>query len=245
MRGAFTSKHKDFLLFTKTIRFAANKKSYDMTYSATTLQNRSWLPTVISDFFNWIIHTISSNIDDIIANTKRFLSGAEFASIYGKNRKMLINVATSYIHDKYIAEDIVNDSFIRLWEKRDVIKTGNFESYLFSIVIRKCLDHLRSEHTYAHIMQNMQNSRQRMLLYEIESLQSCNPTKVFEKDIEKILKDCIGKMPRLTREVFIASRSENLTYQEISEKLGISVRRVTSEIQTALSLLRNALKDYL
>ena len=55
----------------------------------------------------------------------------------------------------------------------------------------------------------------------------------------------LSRMPELTRAVFLASRDEGLTYQEIALRYGISVRKVTSEIQKALCKLRISLKDYL
>ena len=55
----------------------------------------------------------------------------------------------------------------------------------------------------------------------------------------------MSKMPELTKMVFSKSRNEGKTYAEIAEECGISVRQVTSEIQKALAILRNALKDYM
>lgn len=52
-------------------------------------------------------------------------------------------------------------------------------------------------------------------------------------------------MPQVTRQVFELSRFYGKTYSEIAEALGISQRRVTSEMQRALAIMRNALKDYL
>ena len=52
-------------------------------------------------------------------------------------------------------------------------------------------------------------------------------------------------MEELTREIFILNRNTGMTYAEIAAELGISQRRVTSEMQAALSILRKALKDYM
>ena len=52
-------------------------------------------------------------------------------------------------------------------------------------------------------------------------------------------------MPQVTRQVFELSRFYGKTYSEIAEILGIPQRRVTSEMQRALSIMRNALRDYL
>ena len=69
--------------------------------------------------------------------------------------------------------------------------------------------------------------------------------KLFENDIAAILERELARMPARTSSVFHASRVEGKTYKEIAEAQGIPVRTVTREIQTALTLLRKSLKDYL
>ncbi len=52
-------------------------------------------------------------------------------------------------------------------------------------------------------------------------------------------------MPKLTKDIFLASREEEMTYMQIAARFNVSRRKVTSEIQRALKLLRRSLKDYL
>ena len=176
---------------------------------------------------------------------KRVLGEEEFGRLFNKCRIPFTTVANSYVHDAAVAEDLVNDSFVRLWEKRNGILTENFEAYLFQIVIRKCLDFLRSEQTQTKIRQNIHDTSYRMLTYEINSLESCDPGRLYASEVETLFRECIDHMPSITREVFLANRFRNMTYQEIAEERGMSVRQVTSEMQTALQLLRRTLKDYL
>ena len=176
---------------------------------------------------------------------KRMLSEEEFGRLFHKCRGLFVTVANSYVHDRSIAEDLVNDSFVRLWEKRSEILTENFEAYLFQILVRKCLDYLRSEQTQTKIRQNIHDSSYRMLTYEINSLESCDPGRLYASEVETLFRECIDRMPGTTREVFLANRFRNMTYQEIAEERGMSVRQVTSEMQSALHLLRLSLKDYL
>lgn len=176
---------------------------------------------------------------------KRVLGEEEFGRLFNKCRIPFTTVANSYVHDAAVAEDLVNDSFVRLWEKRNEILTENFEAYLFQIVIRKCLDFLRSEQTQTKIRQDIHHANSRMLMHEINSLESCDPGRLYASEVEALFRDCMDRMPDITREVFLANRFRNMTYQEIAEERGMSVRQVTSEMQTALQLLRRTLKDYL
>ena len=176
---------------------------------------------------------------------KRVLGEEEFGRLFNKCRIPFTTVANSYVHDAAVAEDLVNDSFVRLWEKRSEILTENFEAYLFQILVRKCLDFLRSEQTQTKIRQNIHDTSYRMLTYEINSLESCDPGRLYASEVETLFRECIDRMPGITREVFLANRFRNMTYQEIAEERGMSVRQVTSEMQSALHLLRLSLKDYL
>lgn len=176
---------------------------------------------------------------------KRVLGEEEFGRLFNKCRIPFTTVANSYVHDAAVAEDLVNDSFVRLWEKRGEIITENFEAYLFQILVRKCLDFLRSEQTQTKIRQNIHDTSYRMLTYEINSLESCDPGRLYASEVETLFRECIDRMPGTTREVFLANRFRNMTYQEIAEERGMSVRQVTSEMQSALHLLRLSLKDYL
>ncbi len=176
---------------------------------------------------------------------KRALSEEEFGRLFAECRTPFVRIANSYVHDRAVAEDLVNDSFVRLWEKRSEILTDSFESYVFHTVVRKCLDHLKSEKTQSQIRQHIGQSRYRMLAYEINSLESSDPGRLYESEVERLIQEAVDRMPARTREIFLAHRMENKTYQEIAETYGIPVRRVSAEIQSALRFLRHALKDYL
>ena len=69
--------------------------------------------------------------------------------------------------------------------------------------------------------------------------------KIYQSEITGILQKTIMDMPDVTRDIFLASREDKMTYSEISGRFGISVRKVTSEIQRALAIIRYALKDYI
>lgn len=182
----------------------------------------------------------------IIENiSKRTLSEEEFGNLFMRCRPLFIKIANSYIHDSQAAEDITDDSFIRLWEKRGEISTENYEAYAFRSVINRCLDHLKSVQIQTAAQQDIHDSASRMQMYDIMSLQSCNPDALFATEVESLFRKCVEDMPGITRKVFIANRFRGMTYKEISEDLGIPVRQVTTHMQYALRLLRHELKDYL
>lgn len=175
----------------------------------------------------------------------RNLTEEEFGRIFSRCRQMFVKIANSYVHDDSAAEDIVNECFIRMWEKRDELKTENYESYAFKSIVNRCLDHLKVENNRTRIQKNIYETNSRMQSYEINSLESLNPERLFADEINTLVEHCLKRMPEVTRKVFLASRIDEKTYGEISEIYGIPVRQVTSHIQFALKALRNSLKDYL
>ena len=177
--------------------------------------------------------------------SSRNLTEEEFGRIFSRCRQMFVKIANSYIHDDSAAEDIVNECFIRMWEKRDELKTENYEPYAFKSIVNRCLDHLKVENNRTRIQKNIYETNSRMQSYEINSLESLNPERLFADEINTLVEHCLKRMPEVTRKVFLASRIDEKTYGEISEIYGIPVRQVTSHIQFALKALRNSLKDYL
>ncbi|MCM1503048.1 MAG: RNA polymerase sigma-70 factor [Bacteroidales bacterium] len=178
-------------------------------------------------------------------NIKGRLTEEKFGLLFKRSRPVFIRIANSYVHDMHVAEDIVDESFVRLWEKRDEIMTENYEAYTFRIIINKCLDYLKLQQIQSAAKQNIGDAVSRMQMYDIISLQSCNPDSLFASEVEELIHKCIDSMPSVTREIFIANRFNGMTYNEISDKMGIPVRQVTSHIQYALRMLRHELQDYL
>lgn len=170
----------------------------------------------------------------------------QFGFLYNQYRQRLVIIARRYVRDRMIAEDIVADSFVAFWNSRDKISSDtNLPAYLLTIVKNNCMNWLQSQQIHFRIEEQMASAQARMNEASIRSLNAMEPGQLFASDVQKIVAEAITKMPDLTREVFLMSRSSGMTYAEIAEELGISNRRVTSEMQTALAILRKALKDYM
>ncbi len=85
----------------------------------------------------------------------------------------------------------------------------------------------------------------RMVDASIRTLSSLDPEQLFASEVQHLVSDAVTRMPELARRVFLESRFGGKSYQEIAEQLGIPHRRVHTEMQRALTLLRLSLKDYL
>ncbi len=173
------------------------------------------------------------------------ISLQDFTELYGQYNRRFIDIAFSYLQDRKEAEDVVTESFMSFWDSRETANLPeSIPAYILGIVKHKCLDALRSrQSTYNRSLNIYEQACQDA---KVRVLQNDTLTqKLFEDEIVAIFERELEKMPATTARVFYASRVEGKTYKEISEALGIPVRTVTREIQSALSIMRRSLKDYL
>lgn len=174
-------------------------------------------------------------------------SSDEFGKFFSEYKTHFVNIAFSYIHDMDAAKDIVTDCFVYLWERRNnLTPDSNIKGYVYCSVRNKCNSYLRGKLIHLKAADELSKSAQWKLQSSLNSLSNDEIyRKLFHEEVIAIFRAELEKMPPRTREIFLASRNDSLTYQEIADKYGISVRRVTSEIQSALQILRIALKDFL
>ena len=174
------------------------------------------------------------------------MTTAEFGRLFATWRARFEAIACRYVRSAAVAEDLVSDSFMSFWENRGRIPAdANLQAYILIIVRNKCLDWLRAQSLHAKIEQEVYELRRRVLAADIRSLQAFNPEEIFSEEVAAIVRQSLDRLPELTRDVFIARRFEEMSYKEIAEKYGITVRRVKFELEKAVKQLRVALKDYL
>lgn len=172
----------------------------------------------------------------------------EFDRLYGAYKPRFILIACSYLRDRSAAEDLVTDCFMHFWEKREEIvpTTENIPAYILGMVRHKCIDALRTRQQHLMTHQQVYQLEMRNIRENLAALEECDLAKIlFRSEVEEIFRRRLAEMPELSAQIFIANRFENQTYQEIAQRYGISVRKVTREIQRCLKLLREDLGDYL
>ena len=146
--------------------------------------------------------------------------------------------ANRYLEDLMLAEEVVQDVFVRFWDRRQEIKISNsVRSYLFQTVHNQCLNILKHKKVE-------RNYYQQHAAY-FENLCEEQWDLFNEIELRNILNETILKLPERCREVFILSRFNNLKNKEIADQLGISGKTVENQITKALKILRKELKDFL
>lgn len=153
-----------------------------------------------------------------------------FTTLYKKYWKQVYNFSRLYLTSQSIAEEVVQEVFIKVWESRDFMREGdNFKGLLF-IITRNLIFNLHrknlNEDFYKMtVLSVMENS------YDIEE-------DIEAKNLGEYIDMLIDELPPRRREIFNLSRKENKTYKEIAELLNISEKTVENQIGDALKYLR-------
>jgi RNA polymerase sigma-70 factor (ECF subfamily) len=146
----------------------------------------------------------------------------------------LCRYAFTIVRDFDQAEDIVQSTFMKLWEKRTSLDiTTSIRSYLFRAVYNQCLNHL--EHRSIKVKYDAG--------VKIEARRDEQQPEIFPDELDESIRKAVDSLPPQCRSIFIMSRYEELKYSEIAERLGISVNTIQNQVCKALKLLREALKD--
>jgi RNA polymerase sigma-70 factor (ECF subfamily) len=142
------------------------------------------------------------------------------------------------VKDFETAKEIVQDAFISLWEKRDSIDLSKpVKSYLTTIIYNKSLNYLRDNKKFNKDILTFEN------LYPLSEQMTSD--KLVTAEMEQKIKASIQELPEKCREIFVLSRFQNLKYQQIADKLQISVKTVEAQMSKALQHMRERLVDYI
>ncbi|MBN2481082.1 MAG: RNA polymerase sigma-70 factor [Bacteroidales bacterium] len=160
-----------------------------------------------------------------------------FEALFRKHYEMLCTYAVRFVHDSDTAEEIVQDLFYTLWEKRMQLKIEtSLKSYLYTSVHNRCLKYLRHRNV---------ESSYRDYYFKHNSETEATPEDITRtEEVHKIVSHTLDALPDKCSKIFRLNRFDGLRYHEIAEKLSISVKTVEANMGKALKLLRRNLKDY-
>jgi len=175
--------------------------------------------------------TYSSFSDAELTDLLKSGDRAAFTEIYVRYRGLLYIYACKIVKDDDIAEDLVHDIFIYLWDKRETINfKSSLSSYLYSGVRYKFFDLVDHQKVRADYVQGFQDF--------LDKGEYVTDNYILEKELSAIIEKEIGNLPAKMREVFLLSRKEHLSNKEIAERLDISEKTVKNQLSAAMKTLR-------
>lgn len=156
-----------------------------------------------------------------------------FNTIYWRYSPKVYNTILYLLNDSGLAEDVVQDLFLTIWEKREnILPELNFEAYISTIARNLA---------YKYFEEALYNK------LPVEEFKDAKLTSNSEEDmieadsLREYIFNVISSFPEMRRKVFIMSRFENLSHAEIAVKLSLSERTVEAHIYQALKELRKVL----
>jgi RNA polymerase sigma-70 factor (ECF subfamily) len=162
----------------------------------------------------------------------------EFQTLFKTHFKGLHAYAYTILRDSHLAEEIVQEVFVKLFERAERINIEtSLESYLYRSVYYESLNYRKHEKVKAgyRAMMAHRSSGNGEMAEDFLGARDC-------RDLETRLRLAMEELPEQCRTIFQLSRFEELKYREIAERLGLSIKTVENQMGKALRIIRQKLK---
>ena len=155
-----------------------------------------------------------------------------FGYLFERYYSVIYTASFKYLKVHEQAEDMVQTSFLKIWEKRDILATiDRFDAYLFRVARNEMTDIFRKNLTRDKHIQRIRE------LFEEES--GSPEDQLINKQKRALIADVISNLPPQQRQAFRFSREQGMNYQEIATEMNLSVNTVKVHISLALKSLRS------
>lgn len=165
--------------------------------------------------------------------SNRLVKGDEevIDEIYSLYHKKIFNFAFSILKDEDAALDIIQETFIKLWEQRKSLKKdANLKAYIYTIAKNAVLSTFRKHATEEKYLDYLKGKT----LSNSSGSEEMTEYKFLEEQYEVLLQ----QLPEKRREIFVLSRKQGLSNKEIAEHKGISIKTVEAQISKALTFFK-------
>ena len=156
--------------------------------------------------------------------------------LFHKYYNLFLAFTQGFVKERTAAEDIMQEIFMRLWIYRERLdEHRSIYNLLFTMTKHRIYDHFRRMYNIGTVQQPI---TEKMEAGEESTLE------IDAETMRQTIARRVAGMPPQRQRIFVMSRDENLSRQEIAERLGLSVRTVDKHLELALRELRIHLKDY-
>ncbi|QIL76863.1 RNA polymerase sigma-70 factor [Hymenobacter sp. HDW8] len=150
--------------------------------------------------------------------------------------RSLANVAFRVVQDRAVAEDLVQDVLLNVWKNRETLHiTSTYQAYLFRAAMNSALRHAARQ--------------KRQVAWDRASLpdsgRNTTDEQVYGQEAEAAVAAALDTLPPQCRAVFLLSRQEGMSYQQIADALEVAPKTVENQMGKALRMLRKGLQGLL
>ncbi|RIV21580.1 RNA polymerase sigma-70 factor [Fibrisoma montanum] len=176
--------------------------------------------------------------DEILTGRLRHDDEQAFKTLYDRHWYDLYVIACRKLRDSELAQDLVQELFLTLWQKRETLRVDSLKAYLTTSLRNRIIDHVRMQ------LQSDQYAEYVLQALPTES-QSHQTTSVVQyRELSESLNQALAQLPDKTREVFLLNRFERMTTREIAAQLGLSEKTIEYHLSRSTSLLRAQLQNF-
>ncbi len=154
---------------------------------------------------------------------------AKFRSIFDLYYETIRSFAYYKTGNVDLADDIVQEVFLKLWSNLKDVKEETVKALLYTIASNTIKNHFKHQKVVFNFQKQDQNNNT-----EDEA-----DSNLRQEELNRKLQDALAEIPEKAREVFLMNRIEGLTYVDIAERLGLSVKAIEKRMSEALSILRS------
>jgi len=173
--------------------------------------------------------------NQIFEAIKRDDNGA-YEMVFREYYRPMTAYAFRFLGNLADSESIVQDVFLRLWQKRkEIMITSSLQNYLFRSVKNHCINQLEHE--------KIKNGYQTLVIRN-EADRSEYSEFFLEFGLMNKIEAAIASLPEKRQEIFRLAREDGLKYREIADRLNISIKTVETQMTLAMKKLRESLKEY-
>ena len=186
--------------------------------------------------------------EKLIAESRTGNQGA-FNSLVGRYEKELYGYLRRYVGDATLAEDVFQNTFLKVYEKLDQYEQGRpFRPWLYTIATHQAVDTLRRQNRRKAVsldrhgssgLESDQSSLADLLVARDESPQDA----MSREEQKQALRQAVEELPELYRQVMLLAYYQEMKYKDIAEVLGVPLGTVKSRLHAAVNRLMGKLKD--
>jgi RNA polymerase sigma-70 factor (ECF subfamily) len=163
--------------------------------------------------------------------------GQAFEQLFKSHFKALYGYAFTILNDDVMAEEVVQNVFCRMWEKREQIAINqSAKAYLYRSVYNESLNYLKHQRVKAAYQQHAARNT---------DTAEHAAAQMSHSQLQQQLAKALNELPEQCRAIFQKSRFEELKYREIADEMGLSIKTVENQMGKALKILRSKLIDFL
>ena len=176
--------------------------------------------------------------DNLLFSLVKQDNKSAFDTLFRKYYIRLCRFAYNFLPSKPMAEEIVQEVFVRLWEQRQQISINtSFLAYLYTSVRNQSMNELKKNKIRKYYEDEFTVQKSLTDETTIDNSE--------EERIKKAIERACRQLPPKCREIFELSRNDGLTYEEIAEYLSLSKKTVENQMAIAFQKLRQHLEPYL